>query len=986
MRLAMPEVLSEISLAKIGLAKFKSKPAGIALPGPSIKAAISTMPVDQQLGLPGQSDTSVPVRRETPDQSKVLALYRSVLGQLDDAKQNYAVGLRIAELEMQQAQLALEENAGTSAYKAAIQDLEGLLLPTSLILSSTGASNMASAKTMQPLADQVMIHYQLAHAYDQSRALKQSVYHLDRTIELGDTVQGVAAIVMEARFRRAEINFSEQDYLTAAVDYQTVAEAPGQYQIHALYMLSWAFFKEGELQSSFDALLTAMHNLLHDNSIEKLEPSQQEFVNDLVRLAMITLNYLDGVETLSLSMQKLHKPEWQIHLYAALADWYQDKGRLQDSAGSWLKFVDENPLAKEAPGIALAVMNIYQEAGFDSEIAPGRLEFIDRYAKNSEFYAIHGDAVFDTYRADLVEFMTEQTTNAHAQAQTSGLIAEYLIAAGWYRKWLLNFDATLVGATTNNGQPGNAKADIYAEDIEKMSFLLAESLFDGGETLAAVNAFQRVAERFLFSDRGKEAAYAAILGLASLADEAIENNLVLSYRQRKILASEFFINHYPMDSRTDRIRLNAANMLFEQQQFELANTLVLPLVNQGVEKIPNNETAAELWSAAILIAAHSQFALGDYALAEASYRRSLAAHKNDKKVLGKLLAAVFKQAEIAEAADEYLQSINHLRRLSEIDASSQLAIDARYDIAQLYIKAGRYQEAAMQLEGFRKSFRHHPATINIANQLVELYELHGSIDMAATELLSISEDVKETPAARRKALFRAGELYLKIENITAAINSFRQYAHQYPAPFEIRMEAMQHMDLLYQLTGEKQKQRYWMKKKVSVYAAASPAELNPRVRYLAAQAAFTLSQDKLDEFNDAALALPLKRSLKIKRHLMQQTLSVFQQVGEYGVAEFISAATYKTGAIYEALAESILQSERPTELNPLELAQYNILLEEQAFPFEEQAIDIYAANISRAWKQGWDQWIDVSLERLEHLSPGEYKRQSSGVAYVERLY
>ena len=177
-----------------------------------------------------------------------------------------------------------------------------------------------------------------------------------------------------------------------------------------------------------------------------------------------------------------------------------------------------------------------------------------------------------------------------------------------------------------------------------------------------------------------------------------------------------------------------------------------------------------------------------------------------------------------------------------------------------------------------------------------------------------------------------------------------------------------------------------MKKKVSVYAAASPAELNPRVRYLAAQAAFTLSQDKLDEFNDAALALPLKRSLKIKRHLMQQTLSVFQQVGEYGVAEFISAATYKTGAIYEALAESILQSERPTELNPLELAQYNILLEEQAFPFEEQAIDIYAANISRAWKQGWDQWIDVSLERLEHLSPGEYKRQSSGVAYVERLY
>ncbi len=69
-----------------------------------------------------------------------------------------------------------------------------------------------------------------------------------------------------------------------------------------------------------------------------------------------------------------------------------------------------------------------------------------------------------------------------------------------------------------------------------------------------------------------------------------------------------------------------------------------------------------------------------------------------------------------------------------------------------------------------------------------------------------------------------------------------------------------------------------------------------------------------------------------------------------------------------------MTSERPKGLNEEEIEQYDILLEEQAFPFEEQAIDILLTNTARTQDGIYDLWVRRSFARLAELMPARFAR------------
>ena len=70
-------------------------------------------------------------------------------------------------------------------------------------------------------------------------------------------------------------------------------------------------------------------------------------------------------------------------------------------------------------------------------------------------------------------------------------------------------------------------------------------------------------------------------------------------------------------------------------------------------------------------------------------------------------------------------------------------------------------------------------------------------------------------------------------------------------------------------------------------------------------------------------------------------------------------------------------------MSELELAQYELLLEEQAYPFEDNAIDIHEQNIRRAREGIFDEWVKRSYEALKALLPGRYRKDevTQGVVY-----
>jgi hypothetical protein len=78
-----------------------------------------------------------------------------------------------------------------------------------------------------------------------------------------------------------------------------------------------------------------------------------------------------------------------------------------------------------------------------------------------------------------------------------------------------------------------------------------------------------------------------------------------------------------------------------------------------------------------------------------------------------------------------------------------------------------------------------------------------------------------------------------------------------------------------------------------------------------------------------------------------------------------------------------MASERPKGLDEEQLEEYQLLLEEQAFPFEEKAIDIHLANFRRIPTGTYDEPTRKSLQVLGEMMPFRYARAESSDPYVE---
>ena len=111
-----------------------------------------------------------------------------------------------------------------------------------------------------------------------------------------------------------------------------------------------------------------------------------------------------------------------------------------------------------------------------------------------------------------------------------------------------------------------------------------------------------------------------------------------------------------------------------------------------------------------------------------------------------------------------------------------------------------------------------------------------------------------------------------------------------------------------------------------------------------------------------------------KRNAIEAALGGYKIAADYRVAEVTTAATYEIAEIYRKLGLDIMNSERPKKLEADQMDEYNSLLEEQAFPFEEKAIEIHESNARRTADGNYDEWVRKSYAALAQLKPARYVR------------
>ena len=87
-----------------------------------------------------------------------------------------------------------------------------------------------------------------------------------------------------------------------------------------------------------------------------------------------------------------------------------------------------------------------------------------------------------------------------------------------------------------------------------------------------------------------------------------------------------------------------------------------------------------------------------------------------------------------------------------------------------------------------------------------------------------------------------------------------------------------------------------------------------------------------------------------------------------------AAATFYLAEIYYDFSRSLFNSERPTNLTAFELEEFELAIEDQAYPFEEKAITVHEKNLELLDIGIYNEWIDKSLAKLAQLFPATYAK------------
>ena len=829
-----------------------------------------------------------------------------------------------------------------------------------------------------------LLLYQVAKAHELDGDIEKSQAVLNRLITRYPSSEHYS----EAQFRRAEILFSKRKYRDAESAYTEVLRT-GQatpFYDNALYMLGWSRFKQGRYNASIkpytqilDALLITDDQVNTEQALDSLLRSKRGLVNDTLRVMSLAFSYMEGPHSIESAYISLGSRPYEHLLYHNLGQLYLDKERYRDSAETYQTFVDLYPQSRHAPQFSVNIIEAYIAGQFPKLVLPAKAQFVTHYGIRSEFWAASDENVRDDIHQHLHKFIMELAKYEHSKAQQlenakalkgepekekirqQEVINTYRLAAGWYRQFIDTFpdDKTTPDAV----------------------FLMADSLYDAGDLAQAINAYQQVASHYQHPDKGADAGYAALATLDELKRRSPTKQQEHLLR-RKVDSAQDFTRHYPNDKRAAKVLTRTAEELFLLKDYPNA----IAVAERVTTWTPT--PGHSLLYTSSLVAGHSQFELQDFMAAEHHYRAALRYQqklkdKSDQPNLLELIAAsIYKQGEKLLVAEEKQLAVDAFLRVQSVLPDSEIAIKSQYDAAAYLIELGSWQAAEDVLLQFKTSYPTHALTADITPKLVNIYQQMENWPKAADQIMLLFAQEKD-PQAKGDTLLLAAETYEKASDFDTAIKRYRDYYYYKPHKFDLATEAQFKLAELYRKVGNEKNRRFWLKKLVGNHKNAD--KTTERSNYLAAYATREFAAEDFTKFEALKLRLPLERSMKKKLAALNKALGSYQNLISYNHADFTTEANFHIGQLYTQLSSDLMNSQRP-KLDVLELEQYEILLEEQAYPFEEQAIEMHHRNTGLTLDGIYDQWVKRSFASLGKLLPARYNKQEQRVSYSNDIY
>ncbi|MFQ5469694.1 MAG: tetratricopeptide repeat protein [Gammaproteobacteria bacterium] len=801
------------------------------------------------------------------------------------------------------------------------------------------------------------VFYQLAKAYDLNGELDKSIMAINRLLAKYPN----SSYKQEILFRRGELQFILNDYKAAIQSYKTVIAVGKQSHLYekALYKYGWALYKEGRVEDALDSFFSLLSRKLDKTQAKNIEDitvylsrGDRELLDDTLRILSLVFSSVDDSKTIAQYFEQKGHRSYEYLIYQHLGKFYLDKERYKDAADMYNLFAETHPNDIHTPNFELLAIEAYKNGKFTKPLLRAKEDFVKKYHAHENLKL--RKSVSEQVKATLEELAEYH----HAKAQQEKTRTNIAQAIYWYRTFLKTFQ--------------------YDPRSARINFLLAEILFETGDYVNAAKEYEKTAYRYGTHPNEAEAGYAALLAYDNIIKENPAKEAI--WQDKAIESALRFADAFPSNPHVPDVLGKSASDLFADGKVEQAARIARKIINLS----PKDSTIVRT---AWMIIAHRAFERKSYARAEALYGQILnltsASDPLRSDIEDRLAASIYKQGEIARNASDMEEAARHFLRAGQSVTSKKIGSTAEYDAATIYITIKDWKKAITILEDFRKLYPDHPLQNDVTTKLAYAYIESNQKDKAAREFRRIAKSGKNS-GIRREASWQSAELFETTNNIPAAIDAYKQYIASYPFPLEEAIEARNKIAQMYKQNEDTSKYHYWLKEIVKANDK-NKAKQTARTRFLAGSAALVLADLTYEEFRKIKLVEPLKKSLKLKKKVMQRALDKYNSVLEQGIAGITTASNYHIATIYYDFSKALMNSERPGGLSADELEEYDILLEEQAFPFEEKSIEAHETNIDRV-KQGiFDDWINKSFVDLASLYPARYARNEKSEIAINVL-
>lgn len=868
--------------------------------------------------------------------STAMASYRKFLAlQATDPKLRAEALRRLGDLNLDAGELQRME---TELSSVDVHGAEAIKLYTTLLAVYPNYTHN----------DEVL--YQLARAYDTTGQPDQALHTLDLIVQRYPD----AADIDEVQFRRGELLFSARRYPEAQQAYAAVIArgAASPFYLQGLYKSGWSLYKASLPRQSLPVFAQLLDcELLAAGRVRPLTDlrrADRELVEDALRVMSITFSQDSGAQSIDRFVGRYGARPYDSLLYSRLGDLYVVKQRYQDAAQTYLAYVDSNPQSDAAPDLAARAIRAYSKGGFSQLVFQAKRDYVEHYGFDSAYWRTRARADHPEVVAELETDLRDVATYDHALAQRTHNVGDYAQAARWYREYLDSFPA--------------------APDAAELNHRLADALFAAQQYSQAATEYEHTAYDYPRNSQSESAGYAALTAYQK-AEPGLSGSALADLKRREIDSGVRFAQAFPDHPDSTGVLTRADEAVFAAGDLPRAVQIAGILLARNP---PADEPKRRIaWT----IVGEADYNQGKFAAAEPAFiqARELAAAdpKMSAELTERIATAVYRQGAAKRQAGDGEGAVRDFLRVEQVAPGSAICATALYDAAAQLIRLQEWSRAVQVLQDFRARFPQHALSADVDAKLAVAYAGANQPMQAAQQFETIAAEPAQTPALRKEALRRAADLYAQAHDIPRAMTVLEKLVSQYPTPLADAEEERERLADYAAAAGDPSARDRWYREIVQADAEAG-AQRTARTHYLAAKAQLALAAGPRDEFRAIRLRLPLSRTLKAKRGAMERAMSAYRLAAAYGVAEVTTAATYEMAGLYETLAHDVLASERPRNLKGQELDEYNSLLEDQVFPFEEQAIEVYGLNAARASQGVYDPWVRKSFAALAQLDPARY--------------